>query len=158
MPVLKKYTEQFKRMQRWYETFKQMDEGIAHEQSSEVYTDIVYAFFQNCYHLKDWIKNDNSVTLPEGVNIEHFINNNHSMCLLADICNGTKHLTLLDRFKRTDEDLKFDSKKYSLALGGKKPIIAVKWNIKTNSGNLDAFEPATECLHKWEDFIKNQNI
>lgn len=150
----KKYMEQFERMQRWYERFKKIDQGTSHERSSEEYTDNVYAFFQNCYQLKDWIKNDDTVKLPKGFDIDKdFINKNRCMRLLADICNGTKHLRLDN--ERSKESPEFYSKNYSLALGGQKPVISVKWNIKTRTGNIDAFQLATECVQKWEEFVKN---
>jgi hypothetical protein len=149
--------EQFERMQRWYERFKKIDQGTSHERSSEEYTDNVYAFFQNCYHLKDWIKNDDTVKLPKGFNIDKdFIDKNPCMCLLADICNGTKHLKL-DSDGRSKESPEFYSKNYSLTPGGQKSVIKVKWNIKTKTGNIDAFQLATECVQKWEEFI-NKNI
>lgn len=156
MATDKKYMEQFKRMQRWYEHFKEIGQGTSHERSSEEYTDVVYAFFQNCYHLKDWIKNDDTIKLPKGFDIEDFINKNRCMRLLADICNGTKHLKL-NMPERSKESPEFYSKNYSLALGGQ-PVIKVKWNIKTKTGNIDAFQLATECVHKWEEFIKKNKI
>ena len=152
MAAEKRYVEQFSRMQRWYERFKNIDEGTAHERSSEEYTDNVYAFFQNCYHLKDWIKNDDTIKLPKGFDIDRdFINKNPAMGLLADICNGTKHLKLAK--ERSNESPEFYSKNYSLTLGGQKAVVKVKWNIKTKSGNQDAFQLATECVKKWEEFI-----
>ena len=45
--------EQWKRVNRWYDRIKDVDEGRLHlEKDSEYYQDNIYAFFQNCYHLK----------------------------------------------------------------------------------------------------------
>jgi hypothetical protein len=52
------YLEQYRRMIRSYERFASIDRGRVYEPSSENYEDEVFAFFLNCYHLKDWIKND----------------------------------------------------------------------------------------------------
>jgi hypothetical protein len=52
------YREQYERVKRWYGKFIALDQGRAHDVPSENYLDEIYAFFMNCYHFKDWIKND----------------------------------------------------------------------------------------------------
>ena len=88
-----KYLEQFDRVKRWYQRFVTIDEGRQHSLPSDNYQDEVYAFFLNCYHLKDWIKNDESIGVAEA-EVEDFINNNNDLKLCGDICNNNKHLTL----------------------------------------------------------------
>lgn len=55
---MEKYEEQFERVKRWYERFRRINEGTSHEKNTEYYHDEVYAFFVNCFHVKDWILND----------------------------------------------------------------------------------------------------
>jgi len=55
------------------------------------YLDVVYAFFQSCYHLKDWVLTDKIKTSSE---IKKFIDDNDCIKICADICNGTKHFNL----------------------------------------------------------------
>ena len=55
-----KYLEQYERMQRSYDRFREINSRLADKVSSD-YEDDVFAFFMHCYHLKDWIKNDPSV-------------------------------------------------------------------------------------------------
>jgi hypothetical protein len=151
-----KYMEQFRRMQRWYEQFKKIDQGTSPDRTTEEYTDIVYAFFQNCYHLKDWIRNDDTVKLPKGFDIDKdFINRNPCMLLLADICNATKHLKRDN--ERSKQRPEFVSKKFARTIGESEPFLKINWNINTKTGNIDAFQLATECKQKWEEFI-NKNI
>jgi hypothetical protein len=160
MTDLRKHQEQFERMKRWYERIKKIDQGRQHDLSfinlsPGYFHDEVYAFFQNCYHLKDWIKNDETVRLPEK-DVEDFINQNECMCLCADICNGTKHLKLKDERRRSDQYPDFGGRKFSLSLeGGPEPIIGVKFSIETKKGTIDTFELASECVRKWEEFIKD---
>ncbi len=52
------YSVQLHRVKRYLQRFEEIGSGKAHNQSTPDYDDDVYAFFQNCYHLKDWIKND----------------------------------------------------------------------------------------------------
>lgn len=147
-----RHIEQFRRVKRWYERFKKIDQGIPHNRSSESYQDEVYTFFQNCHHLKDWIKNDDAVSTHTKEKVEDFIGQEDCLKLCADICNGTKHLKL--NRERSRKSPEFGSRRYVLALGGKEPVIQVKWSITTKTGIIDAFQLASECLQKWEEFLK----
>jgi hypothetical protein len=69
------------------------NDGRVHDRESDYYQDEAYAFFQNCYHLKDWLKND--PTTAAAVNdIEEFICRSQNLSLCADVCNGSKYLKL----------------------------------------------------------------
>lgn len=82
--------DQFMRMERWLErllrshsSFHLDDQDGWHE-----FWDIAFAFFQNAYHLKDWIVFEH----PRLKKVtEQFIASNPNLCYCADICNGTKH-------------------------------------------------------------------
>jgi len=150
MSMLLKYQEQFTRLNRWYERFKVINDGKIHDEPSDFYQDNVYAFFMNCYHLKDWIKNDPSVASVVD-NIEAYINNNPALSLCADICNGLKHLRLDSA--RSGESPKFGPRLYKVELGTKPTTITIKYTINTSSGPIDAFELATKCMKAWKNFI-----
>ena len=53
-----KYQEQLERVRRYYGRFKKLNGGMEHIAPSDMYIDDIYSFFLNCYHLKDWLKND----------------------------------------------------------------------------------------------------
>ena len=153
------HLEQFRRVKRYYERIKEIDRGTPHIRSTDdYYRDDFYAFFQNCYHLKDWIKND--YTLGEGVRncVENYINQNEDLLLCADICNRKKHLEL--NRPRSNFDPRFRGRvtKMSLKEPSQEQTISIKFNIDTYDGQtLDAFELATKCVQAWENFI-NKNI
>lgn len=157
MTKLLKYQQQFKRMKRWYGRIKKIDQRIPDEFNLRTnfrnYLDEVYAFFQNCYHLKDWIKNDDTVTQLAKDKVEDFIDKNVCMSICADLCNGSKHLKLI-KPSRSKKDPKLQGLKVSMKRGEPKPIIKVKISIKTKTGTIDALELVSECVQKWEEFIK----
>lgn len=156
MTELSKYEEQFERMKRWYKRVFAITFGMTHNKNTNNYQDEVYAFFINCYHLKDWIINDKTVKIEnKKQKIENFINANECMRLCADICNGLKHLKL-DKNIRTGIQPEFKERKFELELGGKEAKIIVKYNIATSKGNKDAFLLATDCKEKWEEFIETE--
>lgn len=146
------YLEQLDRVRRWYNRFKNINDGIVHNQPSEYYQDEVYAFFLNCYHLKDWIKND-SAAASVAVRVEQYINNTAELSLCADICNGLKHLKL--RKNKSGESPKFGSRKFELNIGPGSTTIAVKYSVDTSSGPIDAFDLATRCMEAWEKFFSS---
>ena len=52
------WLDQWHRVRRWLDRFTETNSGRSHTKDSDNYQDEVYAFFQNCYHLKDWLIND----------------------------------------------------------------------------------------------------
>lgn len=52
------WQEQYERVARWLNRLGDTYVGRLHDSVTEAYEDEVYAFFQNYYHLKDWLKND----------------------------------------------------------------------------------------------------
>ena len=149
---LTKYQEQYNRLNRWYKRFKEINDGKIHDKPSEIYQDDVYAFFMNCHHLKDWIKNDTAAASVAN-NVENYINNNPDLSLCADICNGVKHLRLISN--RSGERPKFGKKVAKVHIGSGPITIALKYEIKTDSGTIDAFDLATKCIKAWEIFIQS---
>ena len=85
--------------------------------------------------------------------VEKFANKD-DMLLCKEICHGIKHLKL-DKPK-TGIQPEFKGRKFELELGGEETIIVVKYNIVTSKGNKDAFILATDCMEKWEEFIKKE--
>lgn len=145
-----KYLEQFDRVKRWYQRFVTINEGRQHDLPSDNYQDEVYAFFVFCFHLKDWIKNDESVGTAAD-KVEDFVKNNKELNLCRDICHSIKHLKL--RVSRSGQDPQFGQRKFYLQVGGPETTINVRYTIDTSSGPVDAFELATKCLKAWENFI-----
>ena len=88
MSILMGWREQYERMLRSHGRFAALALGYETASSDEA-RDAVFHFFQDAYHLKDWIKNDPKVAGvadPEGL-----VNGSPELSLCADLCNGTKH-------------------------------------------------------------------
>ena len=152
------FEEQLFRLKRWYERLEIINNNkIKDFENTYHYEDDFYAFFLNCYHLKDWIRNDKSIILKE--NVEDFINKNDCMKICADICNGQKHFKL--RHTRSGEMPKLGKRDLHFEYKKEKPqtwtMVGMKFYIETDKGIIDAFELATDCIKKWQDFI-GENI
>jgi adenosylcobinamide amidohydrolase len=122
---------------------------VNHRVPSENYEDDVHSFFQNCYHLKDWIKNDAALNLK--ADVETFVANTICISLCADICNGLKHFKR--HTNRSGKEPEFGVTNVFLQVGSREPTIRVKYCIDTNVGSIDAFTLATEYMSEWQAYI-----
>lgn len=151
------YREQYERVKRWYARFQHLDGGRPHDAASENYVDDVYAFFMNCYHLKDWIQHDGTVPRAVRDSVENYINSDRHLQICGDICNSLKHLTL-GRGYRSSENPAFGKKRYGLTLGAGPATISLKYEVNTANGPIDAFRLASACVAAWDDFLKKGNL
>jgi len=160
--MVHKYEEQWDRVKRWYQRFKDINDGKPHTRNAEYEVDDVYSFFINCYHLKDWIISDDTVKIQnKRKHVEKYVHTTNDYlndCGL--ICNSLKHLI--------PGKPEFVGKKYDVAIsefmGGdtkemyeqNPTIIKIKFNIDTSDGIQDAFDIATKCMKSWEKFITEE--
>ena len=152
----KTHASQLDRVQRYLQRFREINSGRKHNHPSDYYEDDVYAFFQNCYHLKDWIKHDPQC--KSWTNCEKLITHSRNLSLCADICNGLKHFKLTKL--RSSESPRIEGKDINLKIteGGSEESglkISMKIEIHTNSGPIDAFKLATECVSEWKSYIES---
>ena len=135
---------QFLRMQRWYDRLDQA------EDESDI-EDFLYAFFQNCYHLRDWL--ENTGVLPEQV-LGDFINANEEMQICRDICNATKHFSL--NRSAFDREFALAREYVGPARGrfGQDATLVVHIEEK----KYDAFDLAAACMRLWRDFLISQKL
>ena len=147
-PFNKHWVDQYYRMKRWYNLLEKTHKSNQVDDGQTInYMDIVYAFFQNCYHLKDWIKNDNLKTNDE---VERFINENDCMKICADLCNGSKHYTF-NKPLRSGSDIVIEPTFRPI----EKRIIPELGCIFSIDGfEYDPLSLGTECIKKWDEFLE----
>jgi hypothetical protein len=150
------WEQQWKRVGRWFSRFRETASGRDHHRESEYYQDEVYTFFQNCHHLKDWLKND-SASADATSDVEDFISSSPPLRLCADLANGSKHLKLTRR-ARVDPKTKIGSRHFSLELGDGRPRIAAKYQVEAAGKRQDAFWLAKECMSEWEAYLKGKGL
>lgn len=146
------WKDQYDRVLRWYKRISDIDQGILHNRNSGYYEDEIYAFFINCYHLRDWILHDKTLKIIEiGEKLKKFIDNSDPMKICHDICNGLKHLELTN--PKIDKNTQFGSRHYSLTFGGEKPVLSAKYSILCEGKTFNAFDLARVCIDEWGKFI-----
>ena len=151
------WREQYDRTVRWFDRFTELTLGRQHVTVSDSYIDDIYAFFQNCYHLKDWIKNDPALPVSMRTQVEAYISQKRELSICADLCNSLKHLTLSN--SRSGENPTFGNKRYGLHLGATDPpIISVRYEVATATGTEDAYELAKKCVDAWTEFLRKWSL
>ena len=153
------YQEQIARTKRYYNKLKRISDGSQDVLISKETEDNIYAFFQNCYHIKDYLKNDSAYRKHTNQQIENYINSTFELSLCADICNGLKHLSL--RTTRSGSAPKIGGKKITLTVNqpvtgdATETTITSKLEIKIQHAGdeYDAFDIATKAVEKWDNFI-----
>ena len=134
-------------MKRWYRRFEEINNGRQHDRSSDEYEDDVYAFFMNCIHLKDWIRNDQECQFRDKV--EAYVNQTPCLETCRQICNSAKHLTLN---QGTPSQMK--SRIFEFNIGGPKhETISIRYSVEVNGEKIDAFALASEYVQKWQEFL-----
>jgi hypothetical protein len=82
-PTLTTWNDQYERMVRAYARLSEPYE------SSIMYDDDLIHYFQDCWHLKDWIKNDPALSIANAIELE--VNAHQALRIVADLANGSKH-------------------------------------------------------------------
>jgi hypothetical protein len=122
--------------------------------------DDYYNFFVWCFHLKDWLKNDPSVSTETKKAAEELIKTSESLSLCADLANGIKHLRA-DRSARVDPDSKVSAILASFHPGNLQnaPFQTGERIVVFAAGSHhDARKLAYDCIALWEDFLKQHNM
>jgi hypothetical protein len=144
------YITQLNRVLRWYQRVKKISRGIIHFRDSHFYEDELFAFFLNCYHLKDWIKEDPNAAHVR-VAVEPFINSSPALSLCADLCNCQKHATL-KRKPRSGHDRRL-GRRFHFNLGNGPRILSIRYEIVTDDATYDAYDIAQQCIRDWQTFL-----
>lgn len=139
------WQEQLERTVRFLERIENQ------EQERNVYEDMMWAFFQNCWHLKDWIKHDEKVDQSVRNSIENDIKKCDSLMVCADLANRSKH-SRLDKVIRKHADAK--GRTYNVRVGGADHGIDWDYRIDSDDGRERwALEVAREAVKNWKELI-----
>jgi DNA-binding XRE family transcriptional regulator len=131
---------QFNRMLRWHQRVV-----AAAATGDPALEDYIFAFFQNCYYVQEWIAKTAPEAKPE---VNRFFAASPPLRLCRDLCNGTKHLNI----SRPSVDAKFSiGREYAPAepTGSRFFVVA--------NGKHDLLELAAACVAEWERFCSTLN-
>jgi hypothetical protein len=150
--IVTRWREQYARMKRWHQ---RISEATSMDSRA---VDDVYAFFVCSYHLKDWIKNDDSLDMSIRNGVEGVISQSVPLSLAGDITNGFKHLKR-DRRPRVSADASVQS--IGTPLGGfGLGDASLGGTVVVFDGTrvLDARGVADGCVAAWNAFLKDKGL
>jgi hypothetical protein len=81
---------QLERLRRWHERLQELRAQRA-VQLTAADLDLVFAFFQTAYHLRDWILDDGAASKEE---LAELMRDSLALKVCRDLCIGSKHLTI----------------------------------------------------------------
>lgn len=148
---------QFFRLSRWYERVASLKDRSETEQLNAFDFDTLIAFFQNCYHLRDWLESSRPELKDD---IKRVFENSFEVRACRDICHGFKHKNL----KRPLLDANFNLyREYdhfvAEAYPEKNPEI---YNVAFADGNdirkFNVFCFVDRCFNCWINFLKNHKL
>lgn len=149
------WKEQWHRVQRHLDRFEAV--ATLTNVGTEDALDLAYGFFQNCYHLKDWLKNDESVPTRTGRAVEGFIGQDDALSICADLANATKHLRIdpTRHRPRRDEHTRVARADVTVYVGRG---LAHRFTVASLDEEYDALDLAKRCVAAWAKWLRGQGL
>jgi hypothetical protein len=113
------------------------------------FQDMMWAFFQNCYHLRDWVRNDPLLPGIKKRTIIHLAGESLALRRSGDLCNGTKHLAPKPSAQHSHVSI-------TITPGAETDIdclIDIGGNAQISGKAL-----ARECVAEWERIFRSQDL
>lgn len=118
--------------------------------------DVIYAFFMNCYHLRDWLIKSGR---DKGA-VDAYIDCKDSLVWSRDICNGMKHYRLDPTMKTTRYESWTTATESAVYMDGKplsraQPLPGKHWVFldPVSGEKRDMFDLARACVDDWAAFV-----
>jgi hypothetical protein len=116
------------------------------------FQDDVWGFFQNCWHLKDWLLNDLLISDATKQKIEKAVHAAECMKICHDLTNGTKHYVLTDPIvgaRHSHTNVRITPERQS----------DMDCIIELPDGSrISARDVAKKCMTEWERILKEYNL
>jgi hypothetical protein len=151
------WRDQFHRMKRSHERLLRTADSL-HDVGSDDARDTLFHFFQDAYHLKDWLKNADPPVLTNTQAVERFVKASEAMRICTDLCNGLKHSGLNDpkHPPRTgDKNTAVTTQSVTVRVGAG---IEHAWTTTSNVKTQDALDLAAKVIADWEGWLARQRL
>jgi hypothetical protein len=150
---------QLARVARWHERVQGLGSRDDLMISPITAFDYLYAFFQNCYHLRDWLKNSGALSESD---LQRFMTDNMAMAVCRDIANGTKHLKITS--PTMDANPAFGREYHPPRWPGKRPgtsesyFVLIEDPANGTVSRFDLQDLAGRCLAEWEVLLRAKGL
>jgi hypothetical protein len=140
------YKEQLERIRRFLGRIELYDRPY------DEYEDDIWSFFQNCWHLKDWLKNDDELTVLQRDSVESRVAASPNLMVCADLANARKHLKLTSPRVGANHS----HKNFLIVIGGPSKV---EYFINMGTGaKVEGLQLAHACLAEWEQILNDMGL
>jgi hypothetical protein len=156
-PLQEQWRDQWERSLRWYERVRQIEQKSLKQELDIGDIDVVIAFFQNCYHVRDWIVASRPSLKKQ---MDNFFHTHFEMGACRDICNGFKHKDL-DHWTHDKDFNLYRECDHLAAMGtGKKSPVRHRAVFADGTGirKFDLFVLADSCIDLWNQFLRENGL
>jgi hypothetical protein len=156
-PIPLPYVQQLARAYRFLDRYKSFHGTPHHIGQGTSFNDLednMWAFFWNCWHVKDWIANDPSIAREVKKALLADVHVAKHLSIVADLANGTKHFTATSRTKRTGAQqsvIEF----IPLPSGAFRVEHLVRLEDRSE---LTAGAVASKALEEWRDILQRHGL
>jgi hypothetical protein len=140
------WQDQFERLKRYLCRIRIRDRDRAE------YEDDLLSFFQNCWHLKDWIWNDDSLTLDVRTEVRDAAHRHKALRVCRDIAIRSKHLELTKPSVGTGADIFGEAEvEISDSMSSGKSTSKVLWDymVDIDGESVRALDVAEAAVGTW---------
>jgi hypothetical protein len=127
------------------------DRMFASNADATDFQDMAWAFFQNCWHVKDWVNNDPRIAQATKDAVTCAAENpDRPLKLCQEFCNGIKHLIPGDATQGHAE--------YTMFLNSGRSN-EIDFTVADGKGNrISARVLADQCLTEWEGILQENGL
>lgn len=134
----------YRRTRRWLDRLLEVaNDWDAYSMDEQI--DFVLVFFQNCYHLRDYLLREQAV---ERRALDELMRRSRPLRICRDLANGSKH--------RMITSASVDSSPWivrTLNFGGTSRL-----TLKADPELLDLVSVAASCLAEWDEFLARRGL
>jgi hypothetical protein len=148
---------QLSRVKRWYDRVQSLKSKSETEPLTAYDFDTLIAFFQNCYHLRDWLES----ARPELKNdVKILFENSFEMCACRDICHGFKHKDLRKPSLDADFNLYREYDSFAAEVDPRKnpEVYNIAFANGNDIGKFNVFDLVDKCVDLWIDFLQKHGL
>jgi hypothetical protein len=141
---------QFSRTCRWQARVQEIRAECGRVGVRQDFEDYLYSFFQNCFHLREWLSKSGAVSDSE---LKRLFASHTELQLCRDICNGTKHMTISKPSIDADFYTFREYDWFHIPSPADTPYAAENFMIRAAGRKQDMFELADRCMEIWHEFL-----
>ena len=151
------WRDQWDRTLRWFGRVQRIKDASLKRELYQDDFDVVIAFFQNCYHVRDWLSSSRPELQPR---LTAFFRQHFEMGACRDLCNGFKHKNLTSATHDPDFNLYREYDYFEIMADS--AACPYKYRAVFADGNdirkFDLFDLVEQCMTLWRGFLRENGL